>query len=334
MNTKMSNQPVIRKPASLKFQPSTLSLVDFSTNAHFKEYVIVYVGGPGIHPEAFTIHRPIGVTPIDSTEWVCTRTADVHFLLSSEKDPDEARHAKIRENRILDFYLSSNHLVGTKDDPHYPPGKVDGTETNRNKRLAEAERLLSEDMSRARKEHETNQVGKPKKAIFGYGKTKYEFMSSEMKAYEKALKDFSSKDPVLKEELKASKSSYETRGGANRQERQIPIDSVKGFNSDRLASHVFMRIHDVLYPKAQIVPSVNSVEEEINFYKNKIKKLEEESSILAKHLVSIDRWKSNLDLIFNDVIGNKKDALKQFKVIFDNYPSDEDPKGKKPLGPT
>jgi len=225
----MFSQP---KVVSTKFHPGHMTLVEFSHEQPFNDdYIMVFLGGPGLHPESLTIHRPIGVTRLDTSEWVCTRTTDVHYLLAGQEDPDQAKFNKAKDKALLDFFFHEGLLIQKENKIYYPEDKVSGV-TDRDIRLAECNRLMNEDSTRAQQEHKKNQEGKPKPAKFKYSKTKYDFMAEDMKLYEKSLKEKSSKDLDLKERIKQLSSGYETKGGPGRNEPQVSISSFKGKRKD------------------------------------------------------------------------------------------------------
>jgi len=230
---------------AVKFHPSNKAEVEFKVDENFKEYLTVFMGGPGVTSESFTIHHPIGVTRLDKNEWVSTRTTDVHFLLSGAEDPDSQRFSKLRDIEVLKFLLGNGHLVGTLDKPLYPTGKVSG-EVDRNFRLNLAKKELEKfDLSELEK-HKKEQEGKPKPAKWrGSGKTVYDFMAEDMKQYEKSLKEISSKDPNLREKIKIHHSNYETLGGPSRTEPQLPITFLKGMDANRASSQIFSKIREM-----------------------------------------------------------------------------------------
>jgi hypothetical protein len=62
------------------------------------EYIRIFLGGPeGEIPTELIYHRPIGITDLDSGEWVKSSPADVAILLSRTVNPDQKKLYSLRQ---------------------------------------------------------------------------------------------------------------------------------------------------------------------------------------------------------------------------------------------
>jgi hypothetical protein len=225
----------------IDFKPHNLVEMGFDTSqVGLKNYLIVTVAGPGLHPEAVTIHRPIGMSRLGNEAFVATRTTDVHFLLSNSVDPNKDEFDRKREIVTIKFFITKGLLFGDEKDPHYPISVQGGG--SRSSLLAQAGKGQKADRVACQKAHDEAQKGKTKAAQFRYGKPLYDFMPEDMKEYEKRLVADKS-DPTYKELMKDLQSPYETRGGPGNTVPQKAIPILAGVkNWDNASAKVFNTI--------------------------------------------------------------------------------------------
>jgi len=234
----------ISVPITIK--PNSVPNLEFDTSVEgLKSFLSVIVCGPGITPEMYTIHRPIGLSRLGKETFVATRTTDVHYLLSHAVDPNESVIERKREIAFFKFAISKSLLFGTIEDPHYPAEVQGGG--SRQGLLAQCQKLLKEDRTEKQKLHEADQQGKPKAAVFRYGQTIHNFMPEDMKKQEKILSELKA-TKEFKEIVKEFQSPYETRGGPRNTEPQESIPILAGVKTwDNASGVVFSTIREALY---------------------------------------------------------------------------------------
>jgi hypothetical protein len=105
------------------------------------DYVIIWIGSPGMIPSQVIIHRPIGKTLLGEDVWVASDSSDVALLLTRKENPRE-KEIREKRNAFLRKAAADEGLIKISSDGvvSYPDGKDRNTflKTPR----AEAEKLV------------------------------------------------------------------------------------------------------------------------------------------------------------------------------------------------
>jgi len=93
-----------RQVAKPKIGPNRMLEVDISKDASLKDAFVVWMGGANGLPLQFTVHRPVGETPLAADSWVITPTSDIEYLLkrkSSEETTAWERRVQVRIREVV-----------------------------------------------------------------------------------------------------------------------------------------------------------------------------------------------------------------------------------------
>lgn len=198
---------VERVPASL-CTSGTQNVKCVNSSGMPGESFVVFVGGE--IPSSITYHRPIGVTPLGSDEWVATPTEELPLLLSRAQDPRLKAVQAAYEAHLLNQAVVANHLV-RREGVVFLPGN---TTLSRADITAAAEAAAKAKLAAGRNPKASEIVE--------------EFPSS-VKDQEKVLRTFLSSE-VAREAARAAHPlpRYETVGGLRGDRKQTGDPRYKG----------------------------------------------------------------------------------------------------------
>jgi hypothetical protein len=223
-NQAAANQKVQRKPLELAYDHQIE--VTFQQNKQIKNTFVVLVASTQ-YLEQLTIHHPIGITDLDNDEWVSTRTANIHYLLSRAEDPQQQKlNAVWQANRSE--YLIAMSLLTKKDDKIYYQSDLSRP---RVEILDEADHGLKEDRKSHQAEHDEKHAGKPKKPVFKYSRTRDEFLNEVHRKFEKEIRSALNTKEAREFVMRGAPQTYRTRGGPLCNEEQIAIPGLKGLDT-------------------------------------------------------------------------------------------------------
>jgi len=222
---KASGPNVVRTKAKPKVNPVTGGNFEFVVESRIGDSFVVVMAGPnGI--QSFTFHHPIGVTDVDSEDWVCTPTGDIPSLLARRDDPDEADRKAKRDKHRLDLVVTAGLLKKSSDDGllTYP-----GTGVNRQDAIATA-RTEAKVAVKAEK-------GKPTPDLY------IRFLPKEVQDAETSIRKLLADAKTIRAaETKFPSSGYRTRGGPLADRDQEEVDYLSGKSRPQAYDAVTKRI--------------------------------------------------------------------------------------------
>nr|WLW42231.1 hypothetical protein [Bremia lactucae associated splipalmivirus 1] len=192
-----------RKPAAVT--PTQGLSAEFRGDSRIKDAFVVTVSGPG-GTRSFTVHRPIGDTPLGDGAWVLTPTGEVTTLLSRMENPYEKRTEELRAKQRISWAVSKNLAKFDEDGTTLllPCGK----------KRAE----LLKEAHRAAKETAKSKNTKPGAQDFLL------HLSPQEKKEETALSDYLKSENVVRAAERALPvPPYETCGGPLADHKQVGV---------------------------------------------------------------------------------------------------------------
>jgi hypothetical protein len=216
---------IVRTKAKPKVNPVSGANFEYVNESRIGESFVVVMASPnGV--QSFTFHHPIGVTDVDSEDWVCTPTADIPSLLARRDDPDEADRKVKRDKHRLDLAVAAGFLE--KTDGNGPLVYPD-TGTSRQDALAKA-RAEAKNAVKAEK-------GNPSPDLY------IRFLPKEVQEAESSIRKFlSDKKTIQAAETKFPSSGYRTRGGPLADREQAEVEYLSGYSRPQANDAVIKRI--------------------------------------------------------------------------------------------
>jgi len=201
-------------PKPKKIKPETMYLVDFATHPHLKDaFVVLLAGTLGI--TQYTVHHPIGATPLADEEWIVTPTSDIHFLLERIDDPQKREKAAAVQQQRLSSAVKKGYL-----------NLIDGVVT-----YSSSGRVRNDVLAQAR-----DSRGEAKSPLFNFIENEDDRKTEENLEYFWA-------SPEITASLKKIQGDYVTLGGPLADQPQRPNRVLKGLSGgqarDRLTKSIF-----------------------------------------------------------------------------------------------
>jgi hypothetical protein len=212
-----------RKPTTVKISPTHAVGVTFSNDQRTKDaFVIMIVSASGTRQ--FTVHHPVGVTPLQDDVWVVSETSDLPNLLMRINDPTK-KDVDARRDASLRRALARMNVIILEGDRVFYPNRVD----------------RSDAISVARKKAETAKAS---------GKDAYvSYLSDEDKKYETAyLEAIRNKDLQAGIVEKYPYADFETKGGVSANRSQRPVDNSLGYSQGELIDFLSQKIEGLTLP--------------------------------------------------------------------------------------
>jgi hypothetical protein len=187
-----------------KLKPNGLNQLDFKQDPLLNgAWVFVMAGAGGSH--SYTVHHPIGVTPLDDDEWVMTPSGDISQLLTNRESPNRKKIEELRKDFVFSKAIEAKLLLREEDGTIRLPS---GTER----------KPVSDFLNKVK----GNQEELPE----GIKDTDLE--------EERAFRAFSRSAPIVKAASEAYRDDFETCSGSFGETKQEPIRGAKGITEGQV----------------------------------------------------------------------------------------------------
>jgi len=212
-----------RKPATVT--PTQGLSAEYRGDSRIKDAFVVTVSGPG-GTRSFTVHHPIGDTPLGDGAWVFSPVGEITTLLSRAENPHEKRTEELRAKRRISWAVQKNLAKFDSDGSTLllPCGK----------KRAE----LLKEAHRAAKDAAKSKNTKPGAQDF------LAFLSPQEKKEETALSDYLKSETVVRAAEKGIPlPPYETCGGPLADHKQVGVKYLENVGTshqaiDKLVYHL------------------------------------------------------------------------------------------------
>jgi len=152
----------------------------------------------------YTIHHPIGIHDLKSSDFVFSSGLEVATMLTRTKDPSESQLSISRGKYLLKLMVDAGLLVKKDDRIYYPPGSGDISDQERSAVITAATSLCKMAKASAQAAADAEAKSEDRKpSPVKFDKTNLNFLSSDGEKYEKYLRKWETSEEVqsLIEEL-------------------------------------------------------------------------------------------------------------------------------------
>lgn len=212
-----------------KIGPTRLLEVDWTKDSILKDNCfVIWLGTGQAGDQQWTIHRPIGETPLSAHDWVATPSRDIHYLLLRRESEALAAWKRAGElaKRQYTLYLQRGRRLS--DDRTTEVWTFDGA--------PEIQPTIRTCMSAAKA------AGAKESEWLSYA-------DPAVRGAEQTFKDSLKSQPIPERWIRANpKPRHETRGGPLGDQPQYPVDHLSGLSLSAAKDRCLMAAIGLLRP--------------------------------------------------------------------------------------